>query len=97
VRVEYCRDCTPSYRDEQHAAGNCAHPETVFVRPDTSNGGVIGIPNNNKRDPRRWEQAMMGMLGAVVALPSAKAMEDVVSKYDESKRKSGRPKKEQTT
>ena len=96
VRIEHCRDCTPAYRDEQHALGKCDHPETVFVRPDTSNGGVIGIPMNNKRDPRRWEQAMMGMLGSVVALPSTRAMEAVMNKIESSKRKSGRPKKEQT-
>jgi hypothetical protein len=66
----------------------------VFIKPDTSNGGVVGIPNNNKKDPRRWEQAMMGMLGTVVSLPSTQAMEDVMSKYEASKRKSGRPKKE---
>lgn len=96
VRVEHCRDCTPSYRDEQHELGKCEHPETVFVRPDTSNGGVIGIPNNNKKDPRRWEQAMMGMLGAVVALPTSKAMDDVMRKMDALRKKAGRPKKEQT-
>jgi hypothetical protein len=66
----------------------------VFIKPDTSNGGVVGIPNNNKKDPRRWEQAMMGMLGTVVSLPSTQAMEDVMAKYEASKRKSGRPKKE---
>jgi hypothetical protein len=96
VRIEHCRDCTPSYRDEQYALGKCEHPETVFVRPDTANGGVVGIPNNNMRDPRRWEQAMMGMLGTVVALPSTNAIEEVMEKYESSKRKSGRPKKEQT-
>ncbi len=94
VRVEHCRDCTPAYRDEQYVLGRCEHPETVFIKPDTSNGGVVGVPNNNKKDPRRWEQAMMGMLGTVVSLPSTQAMEDVMTKYEASKRKSGRPKKE---
>jgi len=39
---------------------------------------------------------MMGMLGSVVALPSTKAMEEVMNKIEASKKKSGRPKKEQT-
>lgn len=97
VTIEHCKDCTPAYRDEQYAVGRCQHPETVFVKPDTSNGGLVGIPLKNARDSRRWEQAMMGMLGQVVSLPSTKAMEEVMQRIESSKKKVGRPKKEQKT
>ena len=97
VTIEHCKDCTPAYRDEQYAIGRCEHPETVFVKPDTSNGGLVGIPLKNARDSRRWEQAMMGMLGQVVSLPSTKAMEQVMQRIESSKKRVGRPKKEQNT
>lgn len=96
MQIDHCKDCTPSYRDEQYGLGRCEHPETVFVKPDTSNGGLVGIPMKTSKDPRRWEQAMMGMLGQVVSLPSTKAMEEVMNKIESSKKKIGRPKKEQS-
>ena len=93
VRIEHCRDCTPEYRDEQTELDRCEHPETVFVMPDTNNGGVVGVPMKNPKDPRRWEQAMMGMLGTVVSLPKSSAMDKAMRLSASQKKKIGRPKR----
>lgn len=91
--VDYCRDCSQKHRDKMVRDGMCGHPETVFIR-ESRGSEVIGVPLVDARRPRVWEQAVMGMSGTVVGLPSAEAIDAATRKIAGTKRGPGRPRKE---
>ena len=66
--IEFCRDCTPRFKDEMTECGRCSHQETVFIRSDKHGGDVIGVPAG-KKSTSAWESAVMGVSGEVVKLP----------------------------
>lgn len=77
--IEYCRDCTPKFKDEMLGCGKCKHPETVFIRSERHGGDIIGVPVG-ERSTTVWESAVMGMAGEVVKLPSAEVIGDALTK-----------------
>lgn len=95
TKINYCRDCTPDYKREMLESGQCSHPETVFIREaKTNSGDVIGVPVGGPESTRVWEQAVMGMMGQVVSMPSCEAVGAVLSRLTEDgKPKRGRPPK----
>lgn len=92
-RIDYCRDCTKKHKDRMVASGRCAHPETVFVRPDGVDKDVIGIALVDYKKSGAWEQAVMGMSGQVVTMPPGEVIDSVLSVLARHKA-GGRPKKE---
>lgn len=79
--IEFCRDCTPDYKDEQMACGKCTHPETVFIRSQRHHGDIIGVPI--MRTTGTWESAMMGLAGDVVRLPPDEVMHQILTKIQQ--------------
>jgi hypothetical protein len=61
--VEYCRDCTPAYRDTMQAQDKCGHPETIFVR---KKGELRGISSHFGE---RWQGALLGFHGQLEDIP----------------------------
>ena len=100
VTVEHCKDCTPKYRDEQIAAGKCQHPETVFIKSESS-GTLIGVPltdMSSQHKVQRWEKAVMGVSGAVVSLPNPEVLSKIIETVAVRRaRHVGRPKRESGT
>lgn len=88
--VEFCRDCSPKYRDSMQREGRCTHHETIFVRKQT--GEVEGVSSHFVS---RWESALLGLHGEVVSMPS----HEVVARTEEriaaarAPKKMGRPRK----
>lgn len=95
IKINYCRDCTPDYKKEMLECGQCSHPETVFVRDaKTSGGDVVGVAVGSPEATRVWEQAVMGLMGQVVSMPSCEAVGAVLSRLNgDGKPKRGRPPK----
>lgn len=94
TKINYCRDCTPAYKQEMVECGQCSHPETVFIRDQKASGDVVGVAVGGPENTRAWEQAVMGMMGQVVSMPSCEAVGAVLSRLTEDgKPKRGRPKK----
>lgn len=92
--IEPCRDCTKRQRDVMLTRGQCAHPETVFIRESRS-GEVVGVPLLDPRRPRVWEQAVMGVSGQVVGMPSSENIGVAMHAISTSKRGPGRPRKDE--
>lgn len=93
-RVDYCRDCTPEFKAEQTKLGKCAHPETVFIRPQVSTEDVVGVSFDEKKKSNvAWENAMLGASGEIVGLPDEEAMSDSLKRLTSPKKK-GRPRSE---
>lgn len=90
--IDYCRDCTPKYKRECMDKGTCGHTETVFIRSDNHNGGLIGvsIPTLGKSDA--WEKAIMGMSGEVVTLPPASVIDQQLRAINTPKKRGPKPK-----
>lgn len=90
--IDYCRDCTPKYKRECVGNGKCSHVETVFIRSDNHNGGLIGvsIPTMGKSDA--WEKAIMGMSGPVVELPDASVIDEQLTIINTPKKRGPKPK-----
>lgn len=92
-RMDYCRDCTKKHKERMLEAGRCSHPETVFIQPDGRDQDVIGVALTDYRKSGVWEQAVMGMSGAVVTMPPGDVIESVLNVLARHKA-GGRPKKE---
>jgi len=95
TRINYCRDCTPDFKREMMESGRCSHPETVFVRETNgTSGDVVGVAIGDPENTRIWEQAVMGMMGQVVLMPSHEAVGAVLDRLNENgKPGRGRPPK----
>lgn len=76
--IEFCRDCTPKYKDDMMECNRCTHPEVVFIRSERYMGDVIGVPKGHK-GTAAWESAVMGMHGEVVKLPPPEVIDSVLS------------------
>jgi uncharacterized paraquat-inducible protein A len=59
IRIDYCRDCTVGYKKSMMACNRCQHPETVFIRQESSND-VVGVPIQDDKKSGYWEKSMMG-------------------------------------
>jgi hypothetical protein len=88
--VEFCRDCSPQYKDGMDAKGRCSHRETVFIRK--SSGEVVGVSSHFVS---RWESALLGLHGEVVSLPDQDAVEETEAQIARARapKKMGRPRK----
>lgn len=64
--VDYCRDCSMSFKSDMEKAGRCNHPETIFLYDERLHGDLIGVSCAN---PARWEASIIGSFGHVVRVP----------------------------
>jgi hypothetical protein len=70
--VDYCRDCTPEYRDKMVSEGRCKYPETVFV---IEHGEMVGVSGRRWVE---WMSAITGRRGNIVSPPSRQARDRYV-------------------
>lgn len=87
-----CRDCTPQFRNQQHERGQCAHPETVFIREERRGEGMIGVPLDVERSAR-WEQALLSQYGPVLDRPAQWLIDEAFFRIDRNRKPVGRPPK----
>jgi hypothetical protein len=95
-RVDFCRDCTPEFKDEQIRLGKCTHAETVFIRPQRSTEDVVGVSfDKKKKSNAAWENAMLGVSGEIVRLPDEESMNDrlmILSENSKPQKRGPKPK-----
>jgi hypothetical protein len=89
--IEFCRDCSPTYRSIMDKHKRCTHEEVIFVRKQT--GEIVGV---SAHFVSRWESALLGLHGEVVQMPSPEAVDRTTEKIARARapKKMGRPRKE---
>lgn len=90
--IDYCKDCTPKYKQEMMTKGMCSHAETVFIRSDNHSGDLIGVSITGEGKTGAWEKAVMGMSGPIVALPPASVIEQQLTAINTPKKRGPKPK-----
>lgn len=93
TKLDYCQDCTRSFKKRMTDENRCSHPETVFVHLGGEN--VVGVSIQEDRRSGYWEKCMMGVEGEVVGMPPAEIIDQVLTRLAK-RRAGGRPRKDQT-
>lgn len=91
-KIDYCKDCSRSFKKQMCDSDRCTHPETVFILSDAS-GDVTGVSIQDDRKSGYWEKCMMGTEGTVVGMPPSDVIDSVLARLAK-RRIGGRPKKE---
>lgn len=90
--IDYCKDCTPKYKQQMMEKGMCSHAETVFIRSDNHAGDLIGVSIASEGKSGAWEKAVMGMSGPIVALPPAAVIDQQLTAINTPKKRGPKPK-----
>lgn len=76
---DYCRDCTPEYKDQMVACKRCDHLETVFIQSNDDFEGMIGVSVQQVNRSWPWQRALMGVDGPVILMPRADVVDRMLA------------------
>lgn len=90
--IDYCKDCTASFKSEMCGLDRCDHPETVFIRATNNSGDLIGVSIADPEKTDAWERAVMGMSGPVIQLPAESVINEKLTAISTPKKRGPKPK-----